>query len=754
MKKFLSTFSCFASVGFLFLALLFSSTAALLHAKPIRIAITSNDVEALGGWTLDRKWYALAIQNLSQSGAKRIFIDLAFPFADAAHPESDDFFYETLLRTPNLYLLYSGDDLSQNQSPDSINLLGNRKFPSARVFRPFSSAFQLSSGAMLFNPTVQPTLTSLLNATEHHASEGLLRFDLPEKNSNADYAFQTAVRGSVTSSGEDVVIYLDYPGVTSYIADAGSSQSFSTTELQLWASEAYAETRYKKTFPLGTLAALMLICFAPLFFLTRFSKKYHAFLFSLGLLGLVFTGLFIMQVYIAPLWFLLFTIPIGGLIYVRLAATQTPAAPVVAASVPAAAPVSNAETEALRYKLKYYENLSNQIPDMPIESESILYAKNSPVASALTKAREVAKTDLPVLIFGESGTGKEKLAEFIHAESSRAEKPFVAVNCGAFNDNLIESELFGYEAGAFTGATKQKQGRFEQANGGTLFLDELGEISPAFQVKLLRVLQEGIFERVGGTKPVKVNVRVVGATHQNLTKLIDEKKFREDLFYRLNGFSLTLLPLRERTMDIEHLFRKFLYAQNPDLKFSDELLLWLKSQAWRGNIRELKSATERASLNAALRKRNFLLPEDFELAAATTVPSAKTDDALPDKVLDALRRHEFKHRAISAVATDLAIHRVTVTEYLRGWVIHFLVQHNGNAGQVYQSLRGSAVIQNEAQFTERIDDYILGIYTKLREGITDGENFSKIKSSRFKGIPSRFETDLETLFKQTTTKQN
>lgn len=210
----------------------------------------------------------------------------------------------------------------------------------------------------------------------------------------------------------------------------------------------------------------------------------------------------------------------------------------------------------------------------------------------------VAVTESSVLIYGESGTGKELIARAIHRKSLRSDMPFIKINCGALNDNLLESELFGHEKGSFTGAIKTKKGRFELADNGTLFLDEVGDISTAMQVKLLRVLQEKEFERVGGEVTISSDVRVIAATHRDLHKLISEGKFREDLFYRLNIIPVTLPPLRERKQDIPSLVNFFLnklaVKSRCENKIIDENgIALLLSYSFPGNIRELENLVER-----------------------------------------------------------------------------------------------------------------------------------------------------------------
>jgi len=214
------------------------------------------------------------------------------------------------------------------------------------------------------------------------------------------------------------------------------------------------------------------------------------------------------------------------------------------------------------------------------------------------KIRQVAPTRATVLIQGETGTGKELIAKALHFNSPRSRKPFVAVNCGALSQTLLESELFGHEKGAFTGAIKQKNGRFELAHGGTIFLDEIGETTPELQVRLLRVLQEQEFERVGGTKPVKVDVRVVAATNRDLKKEVDAGRFREDLYYRLNVIRLDLPPLRERVDDIPLLasyFLKFYCNEHGrDLMFNPKSMAMLQGYHWPGNVRQMRTMIESA----------------------------------------------------------------------------------------------------------------------------------------------------------------
>lgn len=221
----------------------------------------------------------------------------------------------------------------------------------------------------------------------------------------------------------------------------------------------------------------------------------------------------------------------------------------------------------------------------------------------LDSIRLVAATEAPVLVLGETGTGKEEVARAIHRLSSRADRPFVPVNCSALSPSLAESELFGHEKGSFTGALALRKGRFELADKGTLFLDEVGDLPMELQPKLLRALSDGIFERVGGEKPIKVDVRIIAATNVDLAEAIQDGRFREDLYYRLSVFPIALPPLRERTSDIELLAFHFLNLirerpGNSGLHLTEEAFRALLAHPWPGNVRELKNALERAAILA------------------------------------------------------------------------------------------------------------------------------------------------------------
>jgi len=279
---------------------------------------------------------------------------------------------------------------------------------------------------------------------------------------------------------------------------------------------------------------------------------------------------------------------------------------------------------------------------------SSIIGSSGPVRQMYEQMAQVANTNTTVLIRGESGTGKEMVAHAIHYNSPRANKPFVKVSCAALPDSLIESELFGYEKGAFTGADQRKKGRFELAEGGTLFLDEIGDINIGTQVKLLRVLQEREFERLGSTETIKVNVRLIAATNKDMERAIAAGTFRDDLYYRLNVFTIFVPPLRERKADllllVDHFLEKFSHEHHKSIKrISTPAIDMLMSYHWPGNVRELENTLERAVLmcDGQVVHGHHLPPSLQTAEASGTVTRVSLSDAVAgfekDLIQDALK---------------------------------------------------------------------------------------------------------------------
>lgn len=280
--------------------------------------------------------------------------------------------------------------------------------------------------------------------------------------------------------------------------------------------------------------------------------------------------------------------------------------------------------------------ISRLIPD-----DDSIVANSPEMRRILDIAREVAKTDITVLLTGESGVGKEVIARYIHRHSNRAQKPFVAINCAAITETLLEAELFGYEKGAFTGAMERKPGKFELADKGTILLDEISEMALKLQAKLLRVIQEREVDRVGGTKPIPVDVRIIATTNRDLAEEVKRGNFREDLYYRINVFPIRIPPLRERVEDIVPLAEFFLKRLSSklsrNLRLSEELKSYLKSRQWKGNVRELENYIYRI---AVLSRDEEVKPpkEEETFFEDREVKAGKIKDAEREMIIDALKK--------------------------------------------------------------------------------------------------------------------
>lgn len=296
-----------------------------------------------------------------------------------------------------------------------------------------------------------------------------------------------------------------------------------------------------------------------------------------------------------------------------------------------------------------------------------IVGSSAPIRDLISRIVRVAPSDTTVLITGESGTGKELVARAIHAASRRAARPFVPVNCAAITPTLLESELFGHARGAFTGAVRARRGLYEEADGGTLFLDEIGETDTAFQAKLLRALQEREIRRVGESQPVRVDVRVVAATNQDLTRAVAEKRFREDLFYRLNVVPIRVPPLRERLADlpllVDHFLARYNRRHGTRKRLTDRALDKLLSHDYPGNVRELENLVEQA---AALSVGDLIEPEDFTFARvderqASAGESRRLSDVVDEAERAAILASIARHPGdLAAVARELGISPTTL----------------------------------------------------------------------------------------------
>ena len=301
--------------------------------------------------------------------------------------------------------------------------------------------------------------------------------------------------------------------------------------------------------------------------------------------------------------------------------------------------------------------------------EDGLVAASPAMKQIVGTLRKVMDTEIPLLLQGESGTGKEMLARFVHEKSARAGRPFVAINCAAIPSELLESELFGHEKGAYTGAHSSTAGKFEAAGAGTIFLDEIGEMGAHLQTKLLRALEERSFEPVGSTRSLPLLARIIASTNSDLAAMIREKTFRLDLYYRLKGFAVTIPPLRERREDIEPLLSFFLDAyrhryNKPGVEISREAVRFLHSYRWLGNVRELKNAVESAILLSE--QTRPLLPQDFLLEGAGESSLPELWQQEREAIIEVLKRTGYNR---SVASRELGMSRKTLYNKMKRYAI-------------------------------------------------------------------------------------
>ncbi len=381
----------------------------------------------------------------------------------------------------------------------------------------------------------------------------------------------------------------------------------------------------------------------------------------------------------------------------------------------------------------------------PADFHGLVHDPSGPMGAVVGLIRKISESDATVLITGESGSGKEVVARAIHESSARRGKPFVAVNCGALTETLLESELFGHERGAFTGAMKEKPGRFEIAQGGTIFLDEIGETSESFQVKLLRVLQDGTYERVGGTVTLRSDARVITATNRDLKSAVERKAFRADLYYRLNVLAAEIPPLRNRPGDIVVLSRKFLAEQGAEFAASGGVMKALAAHPWKGNVRELQSIITRGALLAKADGRTMLRLKDLPEEVAGTVQS---QGDIGELVAGSLREKGFSRSAVTQTADELGgFNRGTVAEYFRGYCFDTLVAEGYDVARAASRIAGSDDAATVARVAKKLDEYIRNA-GEFADPASPLEIALERSKPKFKNLPQKYHGSLELIIRK------
>jgi transcriptional regulator with GAF, ATPase, and Fis domain len=703
-----------------FLILLF--TLLLLGQESVILIEFNNNTETIfGNWPINRKWHALMIDKLFANNAKQIIYDFDFKYKQLKHEESDQLLYDKLFANENIYIQSADFD------KDSISILGERTFKKNKIFNPFIN-YGLIGHQLLDYQAGTNDLFERWSDQNHFLID--LKPITIKKIDAIAFLKSDSLNNLITNN--TIFVGSNIEGISSYFS-LPSIGNISTTELRAYIYHKLINNQfiyYTSNIYMITLFFIVIIAF--------WYRKY------LRIIHAGFIGLFSLVLLVSNIFYISIVFKLGIMILNLIIWFLT---------FKNSKQRRNKDIEQKNHSIpdkkedQNYEILSDQDYSYveKYKTQNIIVSKNSPLIPILKKVEMISNKDISVLVYGESGTGKELIAKLIHHLSNQSESSFFAINCGALSETLLESELFGHEAAAFTGATKRKVGRFEYANGGTIFLDEIAETSLNFQVKLLRVLQEKYIERVGSNEKIKINVRVIAATNKNVDELISAGKFREDLYYRLNGIELNIPSLRERGDDIAVLTSFFL--ENENITLSEDIVSYLKLQHWNGNIRELKTAVERAKINSENAKRSYLIPNDFELKGKIVAKKLDKDD-LAEKILNLYKAYDYKHRASTEIAGELNIHRVTVSEYLKGWYIHFYNQANMDIEEAVVLLTNSNNKNEDYhRLSKKMKQTVDSVKTKLNLFKAENLPFEHGVKLYFKSFPSIFHSELEKLSK-------
>lgn len=765
----------------------------------ILIHISSSDIESIGSWPIKRSYYALLINNLTKNNPKSIGLEIFLSAKFITQTIYDNLLTKEISKSKKVILssvagnivyhngYYKSDSLSypspklmnENVPTGHINFLQGPeiKIPilvKANGIDEYALSYRLINGYSMTKPPKTIEL-NFISSWQSFKNYTLLEFYDIIRNQNEELSFL---------NDKIVIIGASDPQITKTFETSFDSEA-PAFALHAFAADNIINKRYLR----GEFKTLSTIIFSLFFLLAVWlqkkykSKRYHI-LFSAFLALLIFTFILFNYFYLR-LSYSTILVPFALLLAYEIIITLTEKASALEEIMDETKVLKtlleNREKELERMKNELVisdrnksADLQNKIKALETEISKLSEQKEDQVEAVNVAASEtknfygiiyksklmqevvniVEKTavaDATILITGESGTGKELVARAIHNLSRRNQFNFVAVNCGAISETLLESELFGHTKGSFTGALTDKVGRFEAAHNGTIFLDEVAETSENFQIKLLRVLQFGEFEKVGSSKTSRVNVRVIAATNKNLESLVKEKKFREDLFYRLNVIRIDLPPLRERREEIEPISRYFLEREVPNLKLSKAVIEALLNHSWPGNVRELESVIKRAAIFAKSSARNMIQLNDLP---SELVKRFKLN--FEDLVLDSLRQKKFSYSSIVETAKELGdVNRTSVSENFRGIVFKILVESEFNQEKTAEII----ACTKDEKVLERVKSKIHIFVSNIVESLESfpHQDFELVKSkltSKYKNLPQRFHPYLDEIIKHYLSKES
>jgi transcriptional regulator with GAF, ATPase, and Fis domain/CHASE2 domain-containing sensor protein len=752
------------------------------------INITENDIAAIGPWPIKRSYYALLIRSLSELKVKSIGLEVFLSARFATQSVYDNLLTKEIEKAGNVVLsstagsvhlnnsVYTTDSLSyptpklldEKLKSGHLNFIEDDPIKIPLVIKTRSEtekAFSLQlSGENLSSKEIE---VNLFSSWKKFRSYSLLNFFDLYRNQKESLGFLKDKIVLVGTSDPQLAFFVASPFDDEVPGVALHAFAIDNILNGRWINNNYSLV--------SSIIFLLFLCFVA-FYTEEKSAKRLSIIYVLLFILILALSLILLKFFFLKLSYSYFLIPFLLLAFAELVLYISKNRSVLIDTL--------AEAEALKSVLKSKEGeLTKLQNELDVSSESpqllekikalkedinrlkekeedqsaaeininkepenfygIVY-KSKVMANLIDFVKRTAPEEANILILGESGTGKELIAKAIHTLSKRNDKNFVAVNCGALSDSLLESELFGHVKGAFTGAVSDKTGRFEAADNGTIFLDEIAETSENFQVKLLRVLQTGDFEKVGSSKTEHVNLRIIAATNKDLENAVKEKKFREDLYYRLNVIKIELPPLRDRKDDIEVLVNHFVKKESKDFRISNSAYKSLNEYQWKGNIRELEAVIKRASILVRSSGRSLIQLSDLpkEIVKETSID-------FDDLVLESLRHKKFSHSSITETAKELGnVSRTLVSENFRGYCLKILVENDFHLANVVNLISGTDDAEVNDKVKNKIETFIQNIENDVKN-ISD-KNFETVKSkliSKYKNLPQRFHFYLDEMIK-------
>ena len=762
-------------------------------AKPdssiVIISITENDIEKLGSWPLKRSYYALAISNLNKAGVSKIGIEIFLSEGTAFQSVYNALLNQQIEKSGNVVLgslvgglKFDDEKLTADSMIYPLPKIENKEVKSGHLNFVKSDGIYIPK-LLIINNQFEKSFSYSLFDEASETNQDLLKvnfnisWDSFQKYSLLEFFEISENPQLLKRTFENKIVLIG-------VSDPGRAKLFSTAfdnDFPGVGMHAAALNNlinndnliYKYSNLSSVLFLLVILAF--IYSIEKINLKIY---YPAGVLSfIIISYLFLMFFYI-ELNYVMFIVPlifvtaaeVGNYLYqknkelefsiseadILKAALKTKETNLERLqkelNLKSGSPPQELLQQVLMLKNEIEKLKKNEHDETAVEvynNEKVknffgIVYKSKIMNDIISLVEKTAPQDATILITGESGSGKELIAQAVHQLSERKNNNFVAVNCAALSESLLESELFGHVKGAFTNAVSEKKGRFEAADKGTIFLDEIGETSENFQVKLLRVIQSGEYQKVGSVEDSYANVRIIAATNKNLDELVKEKKFREDLFYRLNVIKINLPPLRERKEDVEPIVDSFVKNENKNLSISKAAMQQLIENEWKGNVRELQSIIKRACI--------FASAEGREIIKLIDLPSeiVKTDKSnLEGLILESLREKEFSHTSINETAKELGdVSRTIVSENFRGIVFKNYFDSNFEIIIASQKIADS----NKKEVIEKVESKLNTYLKNIRKDLQklNINNFEEVKnafSSKYKNLPQKYHFYLDEIIK-------